>query len=200
MLSHFILPEMLFSSPFLWRTVAVEMLNSTASAIDHNWWPSEDLNLDSLKFSKNSAVTASISGSWPGVDVSSDASEQRWGGRQSLEVWGSDFSSTSMGYLKTGRHPSEVDKKGCQERSGWLCWVLAVPFVNLLTPPGVPATLLVPLFLEHAKPISLRAFAQANVSCLACFSSLSSYSGLLLASPDLPKHQDLRKDIPGHLF
>lgn len=57
------------------RTVAIEILSSTASAIDHGWWPSEDLNLDSFKFSKNPAVAASISGGCPGVEVSSDASE-----------------------------------------------------------------------------------------------------------------------------
>lgn len=76
-----------YSHPLsLERTVAVEMLSSTASAIDHGWWPSEDLNLDSLKFSKNPAVAASISGSWPGVRCPQTPLSRDGGGRQSSEV------------------------------------------------------------------------------------------------------------------
>lgn len=68
-----------------------------------------------------------------------------------------ESSSHGGGYLRTGRCPTGKDEKWCQERSGWLWWVLVVPGPYLLLPnsrlisPCSSDRLLFSLFLEHAR-------------------------------------------------
>lgn len=136
--------------------------------------------------------------------MSSDATEQRWGRRQNSAVLGSDLSRSSLGTQRQGSIPLEETKKDARKSlegfaECWLHWSIHSFCESPNSPPPrIPASLLFPLSLEHAKLIPasgplhellplpglpfLLIFLQLPASCQSC----------------PPKPHGLRKFIPDH--